>query len=137
MSFITKVSDAVKTYQGTLTSVALTTIDTIERSNFNSLLVELNVGSVFGAPSAFTATTKVTHCATPNGSYTDYTSDRSGAALMTLTTASTGGSMEVDLGDALAYIKLVTATAFTGGSSPYTNTSVVVTLGGSHYAPPL
>jgi len=134
--FLNKVTDAVKIYQGALSSLALTTVDTIDRTDFNSMVVSLNVGDVFGAPSAKSITAKVTHCATANGTYTDYTSDRSGAALLTITAANTSNTMEVDLQSAEKYIKIISAATYTGGSSPYTNRAVNVILGGAHTLPP-
>lgn len=137
MNFLAKVTDAVKIYQGALSSAALTTVDTIERSDFDSMVVSLNVGDVFGAPSAKSVTAQVTHCATANGTYENYTSDRSGAALLTITAANTSNTMEVDLHGAYKFIKVISATSFTGGSSPYTNRAVNIILGGSHQLPPL
>jgi hypothetical protein len=100
------------------------------------MVVSLNVGDVFGAPSAKSVTAQVTHCATANGAYENYTSDRSGAALLTITAANTSNTMEVDLHGAYKFIKVISATSFTGGSSPYTNRAVNIILGGSHQLPP-
>lgn len=138
MSFAMKVSDAVKFGQFAMTSVS--TIQTsayIDRTDFNSILVSLSVGDVFGAPSAMAANMQITHCATTNGSYTAYTSDRSGVALTTIAAANTNTTMEVDLGSALQFIKINTTTTFTAGSSPYTNRVLNYALGGSHYLPPV
>lgn len=103
----------------------------IDRTGFNSMVLEAQTGAVSGSPSAQTVDTKVTHCDTSGGTYTDL----SGAAVAQIAAANTRKRKSIDLRGAKQFIKISTTTAFTGGTTPKIGQSVVVALGGADSIP--
>lgn len=111
---------------GTVTGAA------IDRLGFSSMVLEAETGAVTGAPSAQTLDAKVTHCDTSGGSYTDFVPGAAGSgAVAQITAASTRKRKSIDLSGAKQYLKIVTVTAFTGGTTPKMANCVKVILGGA------
>jgi hypothetical protein len=85
-----------------------------------SAVVHQRVGALSGTPSTTSVVTKVQTSADGSTNWTDYTDPDTGvvAATPAVTAATLGSRINVDLSNALEWIRLVTTIAFTGGSSP-------------------
>ena len=103
----------------------------IERTNFKSCKLHGGCGAATGGPSAQTVDVKLTHSATSGGSYVDLPD----AAITQLVADDTEDSVNVDLGGALNYIKVVTTITLTGGTTPTIPVNTAIALGGSTVRP--
>lgn len=110
---------------GTLTSGA------IDRQGFDAARVAVNVEAPTGSPTALTATLIVTHADTSGGSYTTF------ATVDTASDVLAGATLEdaVNLREAKRYIKIQSALAFTGGSTPAADAALVCVLAGADELP--
>lgn len=102
----------------------------IDRLGFNSCKLVATVGAATGSPTSFTLDSKLTECDTSGGVYTDVT----GAAITQVTAATAGAAeapyVDVDLSGCKRYLKVVTVSALSGGSSPTLPVATVVVLTG-------
>jgi hypothetical protein len=102
----------------------------IDRTGFTRMTLVAAVGAATGTPTSFTVNSKVTHCDTSGGSYVDLT----GAAITAMTAAGVG-QKEIDLKGAKQFLKIVTVTAFVGGTTPTSPNSVLAILSGADTQP--
>ena len=116
-------SDKILFAPNVLTSSSSQTGSVIDRVNSQGAQLGISVGKTSGTPDSFTAVSKIYHCATSTGSFTQYTSNDTGAALCTVTAVDTTAVVDVDLRGAERYIKVMGANTFVNGTSP-----LVVTL---------
>jgi hypothetical protein len=116
---------------GTVTGAA------IDRTGFDSMVLHAQTGAVAGAPDTQTVDTKVTHCDTSGGSYTDWQPEGTAAsgAVAQITAANTRKRKSMSLKGAKQFLKIVTVTAFTGGTSPKIGQAVDVILGSAVSVP--
>lgn len=103
----------------------------IDRLGYDHCVLEAGLGASTGTPTSFTVDSKITHCETSGGTYTDLT----GGAVTQLTAVNTRKKKSVSLKGAYRYLKVVTVAAFSGGSSPTIANAVTVILGGADTMP--
>lgn len=103
----------------------------IDRLGFESCVLDVSVGAASGAPDSFTANSKVTHCDTSGGSYTDWTPDGTAAsgAIAAITAASTRKRKSISLLGAKRYLKFATVVTLTGGTTPKLPIAALCVLG--------
>lgn len=98
-----------------------------------SCAIGCQTGAATGAPDTQTAVFKVQDSAvlsSGDASWADYKPDGVNVASTTITAVSTLAQLDVDLGHARQYIRVVVTPAFTGGTTPKLFASAMVTLGG-------
>lgn len=103
----------------------------IDRLGYGSCSIAAITGLDTGSPSARSATVKLQDSADGATGWNDI----SGAPTIAVTAVSSIGEAEVNLASAKRYIRAVTTTAFTAGSTPTLFSAVVVTLGGADKVP--
>ncbi len=103
-----------------------------DRTDWESLLLIVETGAATGTPSAVSVVSKIQHSSDDGSSdaYADYTPTL-GSASVTVAAASTAGSVAVDLAEAKQYIRVVTTTTLTSGTTPTLGVAAVVALGGA------
>lgn len=110
---------------------------TVDEQGFDSCKIVGATGAATGSPSSLSVVYKVTHCETSGGSYADYTDPSTGsAASVTISAASTGAQLNVDLSQAYRYVKLSATPAFVSGTAPTAPFAGGIVLMGAHKAPP-
>jgi len=103
----------------------------IERTNFKSCKLHAACGAASGAPSAQSVDSKLQESADGSTGWADI----AGAAVTQMTGDDEEQTVDVDLGSALNYIRVVTVVAFTGGTAPAVEVQSAVALGGSMELP--
>jgi hypothetical protein len=137
---ISGVSALLKTVVGTepaASAAGTVTGAAIDRTGFTRMALYGRAGAVTGAPTSFTVDAKVQHCDTVGGTYVDWKPAGTAAsgAITTLVAASTDSKKSISLVGAKQFLKVVTVTAFVGGTSPTMGNSVTAILGGSDTLP--
>jgi hypothetical protein len=101
---------------------------------YRSGQIGLYIGAATGSPSAISVTAQVQQSADGSTGWTNYT-DPQGNGALTLTTASTQATMNVNLQGALQYVRVAVTPTFTGGTSPAIPVNSWVVLGGTSEHP--
>lgn len=106
----------------------------VDRSGFRSCKVHGLTGAATGTPTTISVAYKVQHSDTSGGTYADYV-PTNGGSTFSITAASTGGSVDVDLSQAKKFVRVVAVVSFTGGTTPAVLLSAGVLLGGAEFLP--
>lgn len=108
----------------------------VDRRGFNFAILEAVTGAVTGAPTTQTLDAKIQHCATLGGTYADYVPGAAGSgAVAQITAINTRKRKQIDLRGALPFVRVVSTTAFTGGTSPTLANYVGLQLSGADVLP--
>lgn len=102
----------------------------IDRLGYGSCSLAAITGLDTGSPSARSATVKLQDSADGSTGWADIT-----GASVAVAAVSSIGEVDVNLAIAKRYIRAVTTTAFTGGTTPTLFSAAVVTLGGADKVP--
>lgn len=103
----------------------------VDRINASSAVLYAQAGAATGGPSAVSVTFQLQDSA-DNSTFANVTSETS---LITLSAASTGAELDIDLTGLRQYVRVVGTAALTGGSSPTIPVSAVLVLGGQANLP--
>jgi hypothetical protein len=110
----------------------------IDRLGANFCVLESVTGAVTGAPTTQTQDVKLQHSDALGSGYVDFLPGGVAAAgaVAQITAANSRKRKQIDLRGAKRYIRAVTTTAFTGGTTPTLASYVAVVLGGYDVLPP-
>lgn len=106
----------------------------IDRTDFGSSSLFVKTGAATGGPTTISITAKIQTSA-DGSTWADYKPDGLSVATTTLTAASSGVELDVDLAGASQFVRAVLTISFTGGSSPTIPVDATMTLGGSRTIP--
>jgi hypothetical protein len=103
----------------------------VDRDGFDSCVLHGQTGASTGTPTSFTYALKLQESDDGSTGWADIT----GAAITTVTAASTAAKVNVNLSGSKRYIRAVETIAFVGGTSPTLAASSVIVLGGPDSLP--
>jgi hypothetical protein len=103
----------------------------VSRVGFNYAVLEVQTGVTTGTPGSFTLDAKLQHSDVIGSGYVDVT----GAAVSTVTAASSRKRKTVDLRTLKPFVRVVTTAAFVGGTSPTICNVVTLQLAGADILP--
>lgn len=110
--------------------------DAVNRSAYQSCVLAAILGAETGTPTSFTYDAKIQDSADGSTGWADYTPDGSTVAALTQVTAgSATARLNVDLGGAKKYIRVVEVITITGGSTPKVPAAALLILGGTVTTP--
>ncbi len=104
----------------------------IDRMGYQSCTVVAMTGLDTGTPTTRSATVKLQDSADGSTGWNDLT-----GASVAVSAVSSVGEVDVNLAIAKRYIRVVTTTAFTAGTSPTLFSAAAVVLGGADKLPPV
>ena len=108
----------------------------VDRRGFNFAILEAQTGALTGAPTTQTLDAKIQHCATLGGTYADFVPGVAGSgAVSQISAANTRKRKQIDLRGALPFVRVVTTTGFTGGTTPTMANVVTLQLAGADLLP--
>lgn len=108
----------------------------VDRRGFNFAILEAQTGAATGTPTTQALDAKLQHADTLAGSYTDYVPGAAGSgAVAQITAVNSRKRKQIDLRGAKAFVRVVTTTAFTGGTTPTLANVVTLQLSGADALP--
>jgi hypothetical protein len=109
----------------------------VDRRGFNFAILEAQTGAATGAPTTQTLDCKLQHSDVVGSGYVDYQPGGVAAAgaVAQITAVNTRKRKTIDLRGAKAFVRVVTVTAFTGGSSPTLANVCTLQLSGADVLP--
>jgi hypothetical protein len=107
-------------------------IDRLSYGNAQSCVLISSAGAATGTPDSGTLDVKIQSSADGSTGWTEVTG---GAFAQKTTITALDRELDVDLGPAHRYVRIVEVTAFVNGSTPKTPHAVLIVFGGGHTVP--
>lgn len=109
----------------------------VDRTGFRYAVLEAMTGAATGSPTTQTLDVKLQHSDTVGSGYTDFQplGTAASGAVAQITAVNSRKRKTIDLFSAKQFVRVVTVTAFTGGSTPTLANSVSLILAGADTLP--